>query len=137
MMAKKVTVRVTRNILHWALTQSSTQCAVARALKDADERISYPRVDQKKIAFTDMETGTRYSFKTPEPIATFIDSFDRDPGHTKPITFMLDLSKAEKVRPVKRTPIEQAIAQAERQRNRRVRVARAGGPTSFRPLRLT
>lgn len=134
---KKVTVRVTRNILHWALTQSSTQCAVARAIKDADDRLSYPRVTQSKIAFTDMETGTRYSFKTPPAIATFIDSFDSDPEHTKPVTFMLDLDKAEQVRPVKRTPIEQAIAQAERQRNRRVRVARAGGPTSFRPLRLT
>lgn len=86
-------VRVTTKLIHWALTQSSTQCAIAQALRDANDEWERPWVNQKSIGFTDRDTHVRYSFATPAPIAEWISKFDADPSSVKPLTFKLDVVK--------------------------------------------
>lgn len=135
-MANPRTVRVTRKLIDWALTQSSTQCAISLALKDADDAFASPRVNQEKICITDRATGQRYIFKTPDRIAKWIDQFDRDPSTTKPLTFTLDLDEADEVRPIQRQQPSEIIARHQRY-EQAGRVAQARGTNTKRPLRTT
>lgn len=90
------TVQVNRKLIAWALTQSSTQCAIAQALLDANDDWQRPWVTQKSIGFTDRRTDTRYSFETPPAIAAWITQFDQDPTVVKPFTFEIDAVKEVK-----------------------------------------
>lgn len=97
-----VDVTVTRDMIDVALTQRSTLCAIALALRDADPDGDFERpwVDQNRIAFTNRRTDERYEFdadQIPEEIKTWIDQFDRNPNKVKPVTFQLDLSQARVV----------------------------------------
>jgi hypothetical protein len=139
-MSRKVTVRVNRHLINWALQQTSTQCAISLALKDADDNITHPRVTQGTIAFRDASTNTRYVFNTPEKIANWIDNFDRDPSTTKPLTFTLDLDEADKMVPIKRLQPSQTIAHHQEYEANKGNVSRARKPEQassniYRPLR--
>ena len=92
------TVRVTKKLIHWALTQSSTQCAIAQAVRDANDEWERPWVNQKSIGFSDHATGTRYNFPTPQILADWISQFDADPTQVKPITFEIDVVKESVVK---------------------------------------
>lgn len=109
---QKVTVRVTRKLIDWALTQTSTQCGISLALKDAGA--DYPRVTQTTIAFTDRPSGLRYTFKTPQKLVDWIDHFDRDPKTVKPVTFTLDLAEADRVREIQRVQPSEAVAKHQK-----------------------
>lgn len=134
----KVTVRVTRDILHWALTQSSTNCAVALALKEADDRFTHPKVTQETIAFTDAHEDVRYTIPTPKRIADYITAFDHDPQGVKPLTFTIDLDEPDvQVRPSHHATVPQKIKEAKRLKERREGVRKATGISiSHRPLRM-
>lgn len=134
----KVTVRVTRDILHWALTQSSTNCAVALALKESDDRFTHPKVDQETIRFTDAHDDVRYTIPTPKKIADYITAFDANPESVKPLTFTIDLDDPNvTVRPSHHATVPQKIKEAKRLKERREGVRKATGvPISHRPLRL-
>lgn len=98
-----VDVNVTRDMIDVALTQRSTLCAIALALRDADINGNYERpwVTQDRIAVTDRSTDQRYEWdadQIPETIKTWIDQFDRNPNKVRPFTFKLDLSTARVVR---------------------------------------
>lgn len=102
----KIRVTVTRNMIHWAVTQSSTQCAVALALRDADPDglFERPFVSQDRIAFTDRYTDLRYSWFAdwiPEKLKSWLDQFDRDPSKCRPFSFTVDTTVA-KVEQLKR-----------------------------------
>jgi hypothetical protein len=130
-----VTVRVTKQMIDWALRQSTSQCAIALALRDADDYFSHPSVNQKEIRVTDHRTGQRYVFKTPPALARWVDKFDRGEP-VKPVTFALDLSQADAVREVHRTSVRALVNQARRDRERKVMPARETPiPRSQRPLR--
>lgn len=135
-MSRKVTVRVTKKLIDWALVQVSTQCGISLALKDAGA--DYPRVTQKTIAFTDRVEGKRYTFNTPEKLAEWIDDFDR--GEAKPVTFSLDLDKADKVRPLKRVQPSEAVAHHQKRGTANTNATRKSEPHKaasnvYRPLR--
>lgn len=111
---KVVDVNVTRDMIHYAVTQTSTLCAIALAMRDADVDGNFERpwVSQDRIAITDRYTDQRYEWEAdqiPEEIKTWIDQFDRDPGKVRPFTFQLDLSQA-KVVPRQHTTALQAVA---------------------------
>jgi len=114
-MAKKVSeqvlVQVTRNMVNYALQQTSTMCAVALALRDANDDWVLPRVTQDDIRFTDRRTGERVIVKTPPKVSAFIDKFDRQRETVRPFNFEIDLSQAER-RPVKRRQPSEILKQA-------------------------
>lgn len=118
-MGRKIKVNVSRTHIDHALKQTSTQCAAAIALREADEDLSRPRVDQQTIRFT--VDDTRYTFKTPEHVATFIDEFDAGTQRARPFTFTLDLDKAVKAEPVRRLQPSQLLKQAIKDRERRAK----------------
>ncbi len=118
-MGRKISVNVRREHIDHALKQTSTQCAAAIALREADEYVSRPRVDQKTIRFT--VDDTRYTFETPERIANFIDDFDNGREAAHPFRFTLDLDKAVKAVPIKRSQPSVLLKQAIRDRERRAR----------------
>lgn len=118
----KVRVQVTRNMIHWAVTQRSTQCAVALAIRDADPDglFERPWVTQDRIAFTDRYTDQRYEWdadQIPDKIKTWIDQFDRDPGKCRPFSFTLEIASARVTRLVHKTRAEQSIHQRTHNRN--------------------
>lgn len=138
-MSEKVTIRVTRNLLDWALQQTSTQCAIALAIKDADDDFQRPKVTQETISFADARTGVRYTFPTPARLAKLIDDFDRDPSTVRPTSFVLDLDEAE-TRPIKRASITQLVAASKKRRDKEDSVRPARSITAakiYRPLRDT
>jgi hypothetical protein len=124
-------VTVTRNMVDYALQQTSTLCAVALALKDANDDIILPRVTQKDIRYTDRRTGQRVTVPTPPEVSAFIDRFDRRRELVKPFAFDLDLSEA-KTRPIKHAQPSQLIRQAELNRQTRER-RQAKIPVAIRP----
>jgi hypothetical protein len=134
-MESTFTVRVTRDLIAHALEQTSTMCAVAVALKAADEDIVRPRVTQTTIAFTDARSGKRYVFDTPDKIAKFIDAFDRGRELARPFNFGVDLDGAKKVKEPKHRSVQKAIDQAQRDRDRRSRGAKSQVYASARALR--
>lgn len=118
---EKIRVTVTRNMIHWAVTESSTQCAIALALRDADPDglFERPFVAQHRIAFTDRYTDHRYEWdedQIPEKLKSWIDQFDRDPSRCRPFTFTLDVSTARQVPVVHKTKPEQVTRQREHNR---------------------
>lgn len=115
-----VHVDVTRNMVHYALQQTSTLCAVALALRDADDDFVLPRVTQEEIRWTNRRTGERVSVPTPPEVSVWIDQFDRRREAVKPFGFDLDLSQAT-VRPVVRQQPSEMIRQAELRRDRTIR----------------
>lgn len=136
-LARKITVRVTRDHIGHAIRQTSTQCAVAIALKDAGD-FYRPVVTQEKIKFTDMTTGLRYEFDTPPKIAELIERFDAlGPQTAKPASFTIDLDEATKVTPIKRRQPSELLEQAKKDRERRARGATSNVYRSFREIRTT
>lgn len=135
-----VHVDVTRNMVHYALQQTSTLCAVALAIRDASDDYVYPRVTQQDIRWTDRRTGQRVIVPTPPEVATWIDKFDRQKEAVSPFGFDLDLSEA-KTRPIQRLQPSQQIKQSEtnrktrERRQKRIPVAVAPKNTSKRELR--
>lgn len=130
-----VPVTVTRNMIHWAIQQTSTQCAIALALRDASDDFVFPHVDQNVIRVSDRRTGLRYEFKTPDVVAKWIDRFDRDVTKVRPFTFELHLEDADKIKPVQRTPLPKLLKIAENYRNQKVhRNAPQGGRTTQKKL---
>lgn len=114
----KQRINVTRNMVDYALQQTSTMCAVALALRDANDDWVLPRVTQEDIRFTDRRTHERVIIPTPAKVAEFIDKFDRQREAVAPFNFDIDLSTAER-RPMKRLQPTQLIKQAERDRQRK------------------
>lgn len=121
---RTIQVNVTRDMIHWAVTQTSTQCAIALAIRDADPDGNFmrPHVDQDRISFTDTYTQQRVTFRdVPKKLQNWIDQFDRDPSKCRPFSFTLDLDAAE-TRPMQHlTPLESVKAY---QRNQEVKVRR-------------
>lgn len=117
----KIRVTVTRSMIHWAVTESSTQCAIALALRDADPDglFERPFVTQHCMAFTDRYTDQRYKWdadQIPEKLKSWIDQFDRDPTKCRPFSFTLETSKARVVPVIHRTKPEQVTRQREHNR---------------------
>lgn len=110
-------IHVTSHHIGWALQEKSTLCAVALALRDANDDWVLPRVTQDDIRYTDRRTNQRVIIPTPPKVAQFIDRFDAKREYVGPITFELDMSKAV-TRPMKHLQPSQVIAQAERDGNR-------------------
>jgi hypothetical protein len=110
-------IHVNHHHIDWALQQKSTLCAVSLALRDANDDWVLPRVTQDTIRYTDRRTQERVIIPTPPEVAEFIDAFDRQREAVGPITFNLDLRKAER-RPMTHIQPSEAIAQAERRRKR-------------------
>lgn len=139
-MDEKVRIQVTRNMVDYALQQTSTMCAVALALRDANDDWVLPRVTQDDIRFTDRRTKERIVIPTPPKVAEFIDKFDRRREAVKPFAFDLDLSQAE-TRPVEHKQPSQMIRQKQLRENpgmrrqRRIPAAVAPKNTSKRELR--
>lgn len=136
-MSREYSVRVTRHLIDWALQQTSTQCGIALALKDADENFTHPVVTQERISITDQRDGQRYTFTTPAKLAKFIDQFDRDPSQCKPVSFTIDLDAADDVRPIKRFQPSEMVARHQRYQKEKAQgrvKSRAQGWTK-RPLR--
>lgn len=129
----KARVRVNSKNIQWALTQSSSHCAIAQALIDLDDSITYPRVTQEEIRFTDRQTGERKVYKTPKRVAKWIDEWDRNPEGVSPMSFDLDLSNPDIARPVRRAQPSERVA--ESLRKKRKPVVQAGPPRNYRPLR--
>lgn len=132
-----VRVGVTRKLIAWALTQSSTQCAVAQALKDASDDFVFPHVNQNTIRVTNARTRQRFTFKTPKKLAEWIDEFDNDPTLCKPVSFTLDFDAPDSVRPIKHNNVETAIKKSREHSNRNRKPARTvvPGKPSYRELR--
>lgn len=136
---EKVTIRVTRTLLDWALQQTSTQCAIALAIKDADDDFQRPKVTQQTISFADARTGVRYTFPTPARLAKLIDDFDRDPTVVRPTSFTLDLNDAE-VKPIRHATVRQLVKASKKRREAEDAVRPARSITTskiYRPLRDT
>lgn len=131
------TVRVDRRLIAWALQQTSTQCAIALALKDANDNFVRPVVTQEAIHVTDARSGIRYHFKTPKKIAEWIDQFDRSPETTKPLTFTVDLTEAESATPYQPRGVLDSIKDHQRYeaRQRGVRPVQTAESRIRRPLR--
>lgn len=111
-----VEVHVTRDMIHWAMQQTSTQCAIALAVRDADPDGDWvmPDVRQGRIAVSDRRTGQRLVWTdVPKKIQTWIDQFDRDPSKVKPFTFTLDVTAAE-TRPMARLSVHDAVELAKK-----------------------
>lgn len=130
----KVEVHVTRQMIDYALEQTSTRCAVSLALKDADDAYILPMVDQDYIRVTNRSSGERLTFTTPARIAKFIDEWDRGIKLMKPFSFTLDTDEAD-VRPIRHMQPSELIRTAERVRRVRQVQAQAGVARSHRPLR--
>lgn len=134
---KVVDVNVTRDMIHYAVTQTSTLCAIALAMRDADidGNFERPWVSQERIAITDRLTDQRYEWdaeQIPDTIKTWIDQFDRDPGKVRPFTFQLDLSQARVV-PRQHTTAMQAVAKDKsNQQQKRKRETQARIPAAHR-----
>lgn len=137
----KVRVSVSRKMIDFALQQTSTNCAIALALKDSevngnDDAVMLPHVDQKTIRFTDRVNGVRYTIPTPERIAKFIDDWDHARELARPFQFTIDLDDPAVIaKPMRHASQEKLIAMAERVRGMRVRNASKGVHRSERPLR--
>lgn len=135
-----VHVDVTRNMVHYALQQTSTLCAVALALRDANDDYVLPRVTQEEIRWTNRRTGERVSIPTPPEVSTWIDQFDRQREAVRPFGFDLDMSQAT-VRPVEHKQPSQLIRQAQlrqdngMRRQRKIPVGTRPKNTSKRELR--
>ena len=127
----KITIQVTRNHINEGIQRTSTQCAFAQAVKDADEDFAFPRITTEKIAFSNMRTGERFTVETPEKVAEFIRTWDKDPREAKPFRITLDLDEAV-VRPIRHQPASERIKAAERIRGLRAKSAREGVPYSRR-----
>lgn len=126
-------VNVTREMVGYALQQSNSNCAIALALKDADPDITYPRVTQTTISYTDKRTGQRYTFKTPEKMAKWIDDFDHGKA-PRPFTFEVNPEEADRVKPIRRGQ-PSVLARAAQKRNERKVTQTQPIPRSERPLR--
>jgi hypothetical protein len=111
-----VKVAVTRDMVDYALQQTSTLCAVALALRDANEDGDWilPRVDQDTIRVTDRRAGERYTWRTPRKVANYIDKFDRQREAVGPMTFVL--GEPDEVRPIRHRQPSEIIADAERRK---------------------
>lgn len=137
----KVRVNVSRKMIDFALQQTSTNCAIALALKDSElngneDAVMLPHVDQKTIRFTDRVNGVRYTIPTPERIAKFIDDWDHSRALARPFQFTIDLDDPAVIaKPMRHASQEKLIAMAERVRGMRVRNASKGVHRSERPLR--
>ena len=135
-----VHVDVTSNMVHYALQQTSTLCAVALAIKDASDDYILPRVTQKDIRYTDRRTGHRVTVPTPPEVATWIDKFDRQREQVAPFGFDLDLSQAT-MRPIIKLQPSQLIRNAANhkktaeRRQKKIPVAIRPKNTSKRELR--
>lgn len=125
-------VHVTRDLVGYALQQSNTNCAIALALKNADQNIIFPKVTQTKISYTDRSTGQRYTFDTPEKLAKWIDRFDRGESPA-PINFEVNPELATKVRPIRRLQPSSLAHEAKQRKEQKV--VRPSVPRSERPLR--
>lgn len=123
--SKKVEINVTSTMVDYALQQKSTLCAVALALRDADDDWILPRVTQTDIRYTDRRTHERVIIPTPPEVAEFIDKFDRKREAVKPFTFELDMSQATK-RPMTHLQPSQAIAKAEARKRAEAKKPRTG-----------
>lgn len=134
----KVRINVTRDMIDYAVQQTSTSCAVSLALKESsDGDYILPKVNQNTISFTDRRSNTRYTVPTPPKVAEFIDTWDRDKTKARRFTFEMDLASPKVSRkPVRRlTPIE-AAKSAQRRRERGTHGAvTPEQPRSKRPLR--
>jgi hypothetical protein len=111
-------IQVTSQMVNYALQQTSTLCAVALALRDANDDWILPRVTQNDIRYTDRRTGQRVTIPTPKKVAAWIDKFDRQREAVSPFSFDLDLAQAT-VRPIKHLQPSEVIAQAKRDKERR------------------
>lgn len=136
-----VDVNVSRDMIHYAVTQTSTLCAIALALRDADidGNFERPWVTQNRIAITDRRTQERYEWdadQIPDKIKTWIDQFDRDPGKVKPFSFQLDLSTARVV-PRQHTGALAAIKKDESNRQQKVRNTQKRIPAELAEIRHT
>lgn len=115
-----IDVNVTRDMIHWALTQKSTQCAIALAIRDANENFVFPNVTQEAISVSDRSTGMRYTWTdVPEKIQRWIDQFDRDPSKVKPFTLTLDLDGAE-AKPMQHLSVQKAVELTKRRLEKKV-----------------
>lgn len=133
-----VKVQVTRLMVNYALQQTSTLCAVALALRDANEDGDWilPRVTQDTIRVTDRRTGERLTWKTPKKVAAYIDKFDREREAVGPMSFVL--GEPDEVRPIKHRQPSQIIADAQRFKAHRERQTAEGTrPGRVRPVGFT
>lgn len=137
---KKIRVDVTPEHIEHAIQHTSTNCAIAMAIKETNPHFFKPLVREDRISFTNLETEERYTWKLDdmEPaeaqrIRNFIHNWDGERNAVRPTTIELDVSKAE-VRPMVRQTPTQLIKLAQRVRDERtVRKATGAGRYSERP----
>jgi hypothetical protein len=123
-------IQVTRNMVDYALQQTSTLCAVALALRDANDDWILPRVTQEDIRVTDRRTGKRITIPTPPKVAAWIDKFDRQREAVGAFSFDLDLTQAT-TRPMQHITPSGAIKQAERNARAKVRNTQKRTPANY------
>lgn len=137
-----VEVNVNRDMIDHALTQRSTLCAIALAIRDADVDGDFERpwITQNRIAFTNRRTDERYEFEAdqiPDEIKTWIDQFDRNPSKVKPFSFTLDLSQAKVIKRKHDAPLEAIKKRAEYEKLRERRTTQKKIPRALEGIRNT
>lgn len=135
-------IQVTRTMVDYALQQTSTLCAVALALRDANDDWVLPLVTQDEIRYTDRRTQERVILSTPPKVAEWIDRFDKKRELVKPFSFELDTTNAVRRPIVRKQPsemIRQAVLRKDKdkviRRQRKIPVGSRPKNTSKRELR--
>ncbi len=100
----RLTIRVTQEMIDIATQRHRGDCAVAIAIRLADDRLGWARVDRDQISISDRTDEVRRVWVTPARVRSFIDTFDLNRVAAQPFTFTLDPDVAFKVKPMVKTP---------------------------------
>src|SRR5262245_29675858 len=116
-------INVTQEIIDGAVTNTSSRCMVADAVKKAFPRAVRIRVDMQTIRWTDPAQQKRYVYLTPARAQQYIIAFDA--GDTiKPFRFRLDRQGRQIIPMVQMTP---EVQKALHEKTARLKVKRSSG----------
>lgn len=128
--APKLFLKITQELIDWAIPGDAIRCAIARAILSHIPHASHIAVDGRQICFSDSTQRLRYKYTTPRKCQSFIILFDEPGGKAKckPFSFLLKPENAMVERMSnKRGGTEPAGARKKRHRRTKQKRAFSGG----------
>lgn len=126
---KPFKIQVTADLIALARQQDKGRCAVALAIRLANENLVRVQVTRDTISFTNVSEDQRYTIRSPEPIGEFVDRFDLAKANVDSFEAVVDPQRALQIKPVRHSSPLRVVKEApKKSRNAKKR------STSHRPL---
>ena len=111
LIVKPFKIEVTADLIALARQQDKGKCAVALAIRLANENLVRVRVTRDTISFTNTSEDQRYTLRSAEEIGSFVDRFDLSKSNVEPFVTVVDPQRALQVKPVRHSnPLKHVVS---------------------------